>query len=524
MPIKEHTSPQVSPQEVGIAYQRKPIDLVMILPPEDSPPLPRYIFQELREAFIRHGDTVHLASDQKGEKFPDSAKAAIRIDDPETRRRPSETLGRFPKENGGRSGKAITVAVIDNPLPDKIEDIKWLSRHIMGRKVTQMAIMIEGRLEDPQLMHGTIGVAATMEGNAGQTKFDPTKSYMFFDNIADRISFISSCEMVNKREGVKYPDLPLEKFCQMPAVLAFKDVSHQQTQAGNLWDTPLGEYGIDLTQQIAILRYLKQGGLGEGMLSALVDLGNQQVMSISETGTSKTDIDPYKGNVVAIPEFRKDGPNYWILSGWPKGHPLSFFRHPSWQIAKDIFECAWTTVLREGVKPYFKNIFRGKFGTFDHPPSIEGWENAAFYHLSTLLRAGEITIYEDYLNYLSDEFAQRKALPVIPGGLESDVNAMAHFHVYASLEQGFGIRVTEGDMAYFGYPHTPPCGSFEAASLILKGQIDLYQKYGPPKSKDEIRAILLPGHGTFFYGYNGLSNLSNGIIQRMNLIREIPKY
>ena len=67
------------------------------------------------------------------------------------------------------------------------------------------------------------------------------------------------------------------------------------------------------------------------------------------------------------------------------------------------------------------------------------------------------------------------------------------------------VKVIDADMVGFGYPHSPPCGSREAALILLSAVCDSYNQYGPLKD-DEIRVINLPGHGSFAYSKKNIKD------------------
>lgn len=248
-------------------------------------------------------------------------------------------------------------------------------------------------------------------------------------------------------------------------------------------------------------------------------------MAITETGTSKTNVNPEKGNVVAVPCLTEYGTVHWILSGRPKGHPVNFFKNPSAQSAKDMVEFLVSGFLRRRLKQDLGGIKKGESPLVDHPPSIESFENALLYHTAALLHAGVVTKFEDVFPYLADAFNKNPKLPIIPKGLPKAADSLIHLHKCAKLKQeSKSIKVINADMAYFGFSHTPPCGSREAALLPVKGYFDLYQRYGLPKSSDEIWIIILPGHGVVAIGHSGMAHLTYRITHDTDFEPFVPKY
>ena len=86
-----------------------------------------------------------------------------------------------------------------------------------------------------------------------------------------------------------------------------------------------------------------------------------------------------------------------------------------------------------------------------------------------------------------------------------------------------GIKVVMPDLAKFGYRHSPPCGSRESAMLFIDQVIASYHQYGHPASDDEVRLITLPGHGCYAWGYNGIRNLADSVVNKVDFEEEIPR-
>lgn len=138
---------------------------------------------------------------------------------------------------------------------------------------------------------------------------------------------------------------------------------------------------------------------------------------------------------------------------------------------------------------------------------------------------------EEALVYLFNYFEHSKYLPIIPKGLNPGINAIGHVHGYASkIQHDKEVLIEDVDLAESGYPHTPACGSFESVLIALKGFFNMYKRYGKMRSRREIRGIRVRGHGGIFVGYDGIENLADGIVNRVNFERTadgkllVPKY
>lgn len=492
MALREHVE-RIGPDGV-YHYQRPKITVAFVLPTAGTPPIHQVIAPRLQAAFVRQEDTVILASANPKEPFPKEAKIAIQFDDLTTERQTPWSLGRFPKTPTGERTSEKFVCVVPFGLngnsPDQLTE---QARLLMVTKASPIVIAIEG----------VSGAVATLEGNVGEGTIYNELGWM-----AERLAFLGAVEMVNTKEGVVNPRLIFADWLLKDEVQSIGAASKNLAAANLLWDIDIRQFG-DIRQIAQILRHQRQAGYGEGMMSTLVRVNKDWAMAITETGTSKTKVDPEKGNVVAVSYLTEYGTVHWILSGRPKGHPINFLRKPSWQSCKDMVEFLVSGYLRGRLKRDLGGIKKGEVPVVDHPPSIESHENALLYHMSALLHAGVVTKFEDALSYLADAFNKSPRLPIIPHGLPKAADAVAHLHKCAKLEQqSKDIKVISADMSYFGFPHTPPCGSREAALLLLKGQYDLYQRYGLPQSKDEIWVVILPGHGSVAIGHNNMHHLT----------------
>lgn len=506
MALREHAE-RIGPDGV-YHYQRPRITVAVVPPADNAHPIHKIIAPKLEAAFRDLGDTVVIASANPRESFPKEANIAVQFDDTGTNRYPSWGLGRFPKTANGRTSDKVA-CVIHSALPEQPDQLTETLRLLMAAKVAPIVVGIDGAR----------GAVATLEGNVGVETLDDG-----VDWIANRLAFLGSVEMVNIKEGVVNPRLIFADWRVKDEVQSIGDASKNLAAVNLLWDIDIRQYG-SIRQLAQILRHQRQAGYGEGMMSTLVRVNGDWTMAITETGTSKTKVDPEKGNVVAVPYLTEYGTVHWILSGRPKGHPINFLRKPSWQSGKDMVEFLVSGFLRRRLKQDLGGIKKGESPLVDHPPSIESHENALLYHMSALLHAGVVTKFEDAIHYLANAFNKNPRLPIIPHGLQKGADALVHLHKHAELEQkSKSIKVIIADMAYFGFPHTPPCGSREAALLLVKGYCDLYQRYGLPQSKDEIGVVILPGHGSVAIGHSGMAHLTHMLTQEMEFEPFVSKY
>ncbi len=497
------------------SYVPKNVTITMVEAP--NKPFYKLLAHELTNAFNRRGDRVLRVSNNSRESFPGEAKAVIRFDNALTRRDPREMFSRFPKTGDGKTDRRV-ICVVPSRLPEKDDGLTDFARRFMLRKAAQLPVIVEGRLSDAQIFPGARGAVASLEGNVGTFKFNPRRSEEFYEEIAGRLAFLITPEMLNTKVPISSNRLTLEAWAQRPAVQAIASASHDLAKVKLLWDVNLRAFG-DMRQVYFVLRQMKQAGLGEGMMSALTSIDGypSPVMAVTETGTSKTNVDPLKGNVVAVPGFTEEGIVHWILSGRLKGHPADLLERPSLQTVLDMADLLKSSHLRDRLGKTLR-------GSIENPPSIEAWENAAFYHAAALLQAGVVKTYEDFIRYLAKQFTKRSVLPVIPEGLEESANAAIHLHKFPEEDQpDESIRVVNVDMKEFGFPHNPPCGSFEAASLVFMGLFNSYQQFGPPQSRHEIRAVGLAGHGLFAWGYDGMDSLKRRVINELR-VKSVPKY
>ena len=502
-------------QDGRYTYVPKVVTIALVEPP--NKPLYKLLAHELTAAFNRRGDRVLPVSNNPREPFPEEAKAVVKFDNASTRRDPREMFRRFPKTPDGRTDRKV-ICVVPSRLSEKDEGLTDFARRFMLRKASQLPVIVEGRPSDAKIFPGARGAVASLEGNVGTFKFNPNRSEEFYEEIAKRLAFLITPEMLNTRVPISSNGLALEAWAQRPAVQAIALASHDLAKVKLLWDVDLRAFG-DMRQVYFVLRQMKQAGLGEGMMSALtsIDGYSSPVMAVTETGTSKTNVDPLKGNIVAVPGLTEQGIVHWVLSGRLKGHPADLLEKPSIQTVLDVADFLKSSHLRDRLGQTLR-------GSVENPPSIEAWENAAFYHAAALLQAGVVKTYEDFIRYLAKQFAKGSVLPVIPEGLEESANAAVHLHKFPEEEQpDESIRVVNVDMKEFGFPHNPPCGSFEAASLVFMGLFNSYQQFGPPRSRHEIRAVGLAGHGLFVWGYNGMDSLKSRVINELR-VKYVPMY
>lgn len=171
-------------------------------------------------------------------------------------------------------------------------------------------------------------------------------------------------------------------------------------------------------------------------------------------------------------------------------------------------------------------MIKGKPIWIDHPGSIESHESALVVMVSALLEGGVVTDFKGAMEYVLERFSQGEdvVLPIIPKGLKPGIRSGIHTHNYAqSNQKNPNVRVIEADMKGFNYPHSPPCGSREAALLLVSALCDSYQKYGFLQD-DEIRIINLPGHGSFTFSKKNIDIMAKDMATIVSWMRNVPRY
>jgi hypothetical protein len=171
-------------------------------------------------------------------------------------------------------------------------------------------------------------------------------------------------------------------------------------------------------------------------------------------------------------------------------------------------------------------MIKGKPIWIDHPGSIESHESALAVMVSALLEAGEVNNFKQAMEYIAERLSQGEhvVLPVIPKGLQPGIRSGIHTHNYAEIKQkNQNVRVIEADMEGFNYPHSPPCGSREAAFLLISTLCDSYEKYGKLKD-NEIRIINLPGHGSFTFSKKNIDVVAQDMATIVKWMKAVPRY
>lgn len=513
MSIKEH-SERIRP---GPEYKYQlPQIKVAFVPPQT--PLEKHLFFQFRAAFESYGDQVIMV--EKG-KFPQDTNVAFRFDqDLEEERRPNELQSRHRKPRNHK--KAVYILTLEQLDPSIVNEPANLSRWMRGilvKKACHNAIVIEGNPQNPSLHQGARAIITSMEGNVGIETFR-SDGQEFFTHLVERLKLLGGAEMINTKDKRETTAPTFEAWCQRKVVQEIAYASRLLGKNGLLWDLDLRKFPgikkeISRRQLLQILRTLKQAGLGEGNLSGIDE--ELRVMAITETGVSKPRINPWKGEVAAVPEITENGTVHWVMRGFPKGHPVTLFWRSSIQ---DVGYFLTSAFKRQKL---LQDIFTQ--GWVEHPPSIEAKENGQFYLACALLKAGKITTFEDFLRYLDEGFSHSDFLPVIPEGIDPAANAAIHIHKEPIVPQSAPfIKIVNPDIRRLGYRHSPPCGSWESAVLPLLALFQSYQEFGPPVSKEEIRGGVMIGHGCFLWGYQGAKHLADNIVSQIKFKNHVSYF
>lgn len=513
-----------------------PPTVVTIVDTSKSPPLHRSLARHLQEAFKMRGDQVIPASADPKEPLPDDAITAIQFFDLQSPQEtpPTDFFGRFRKiKSAGKKNKRTDKKAVVAGTRDNIpvaQDLTALARTFMGRRGGHITIAAEGSDDQEELQNGAHVLIGSMEGNTALIDYDLSDPMRVFLNAAARLAFLGHAEMVNIKEGVHNESIKFSDWINTEQVRGMQRASHILAHAKPrplIWDIVLGRLGISLKQQRRLMSALKTAGLGEGMQLAVVeDVGEEPLLAITETGVSKTDADPNQGNVVALSGLTEFGSQYQVLFGTPKGHIINLFRHPSIQQAKDTYREILNATLRGNLPSIWKDMVKGQPIWIDHPGSIESHESALVVMVSALLEAETVSNFKQAMEYIAERFSQGEhvVLPVIPKGLKPGIRSGIHTHNFAEVKQeNPNVRVIVADMEGFNYPHSPPCGSREAAFLLVSTLCDSYEKYGKLQ-EDEIRIINLPGHGSFTFSKKNIDIMAQDMATVVTWMKAVPRY
>lgn len=488
--------------------------------PAAGKPLHGFLLTKLNETFDQAGDQVTVVG--RGEKFPKGAQVAFRFaEDLGRERGPAELYGRHEKPRNHK--KAIYIFTTPH-LPESFETDQQISSWMRGILVSNAchdAVVVEGKSEEERLREGARAFITSMEGNVGVEIFHG-EGEDFFRHLTERFKLLGGAEMVNKKESQVTEKLTFEDWCQRKVVQDVAYASRLLGRQGLLWDLDLKQYA-SRRQVERILFTLKQAGLGEGNLSAIDR--DFRLMAITETGVSKPRINPYKGEVVAVPEVTENGTVHLVTRGLPEGHPINLFKHPSPETFKDTLNFFVSSLRRGKMGQLLKDsLVKGANIQIDHPPSIEANENGLFYMADALYHVGQVSTFEEFLQYLNSGFAKSRTLPVLPEGLDAAADAAVHIHKVPKISQDPRVKIVPLDLERFNFRHSPPCGSREGFLLLLSQVFKSYEIYGRPESPDEIRGVILPGHGSFLWGYRGIKSLADGIVGRVEFNDHVPQF
>ncbi len=504
MPLEKYLD-RISPADGKYRHVIEPVTIV-IVQSEKYPPFHQFIAESLEAAFRKRDDTVVYASDDPKEQLPDNADGMIQLHDLRSLEEidPTKTLGRFPRksEYKKRADRKVVIAGSVDEIPVK-DDLTKYARTQMGHKAGHFTLIMEGKEQQTALNDGAKALVASMEGNTAVLIHDKSNPLGIFVNAVLRLAFLNKAEMVSTREGKKNVIITFGDWISNLDVRRMQDASHILSKAKPrplIWDLDLRELGMSRKQQLAAMKALGTAGLGEGMQWTVIeeDQYGEPILAVTETGVTKTDADPKKGNVVAVYGATEFGSEHYILFGLPKGHLVNLFKHPSKQQMKDTVNELLSSFLRKKYDA-IKDMVKLQPIWIDHPGSIETHESVLFAMISSLLESGKISSFKEAMEYITNGFNESRVLPVIPKGIKAGAKSGIHSHNMASREQkNKKVKVINADMEGFGYPHSPPCGSREATLILLSALCDSYKQDGPLQD-DEIRIINLPGHGSFVY-------------------------
>lgn len=500
--------------DLGLNYEQRAINVAFV-EPNSKKPFHVFLTKLFEDEFKAGGDTFSIASPRG--KFPQGANMGVSVIDDglEGERHPWELHGKHQKpRDGKKSVYLFTTPTLPTNIDMKDDSLSLWMRGLMTRNACHNGVVIEGEASATDLQPGARAVVSTMEGDTQVIVYDGDKK-TFFHNIAQRLRLQAGAHMVTKKEGLKVQTPTFRQWYELPEVQEIAYASRLLAKRGLLWDLDLREYA-GRVQVEAILRTLRQAGLSEGNLSAVVPnfAGCEAVMAITETGIRKTRINPARGEVVAVPELTQNGARYLIMNGLPESHPLTFFRYPSRDALGAVAEGFLSAFRRGKLREYIKNMVKGE-SPIDHPSSVETFENGHAFRFTALREDGRVNSTIEYLQYLVHEYKNSKVIPVIPAGVQIEANADIHTHKTQKDEQidasikGVSLAQAQEDMQRLGFSHTPPCGSAEAAIFFLMQVDHLYELYGLPQDRNEIRLVHLPGHGLSALGYNGMRNLAD---------------
>lgn len=510
-------------------YKQQPVNIAFV-EPDNKKPLHVFLIKLFQDAFEAGGDACTVIKSDG--KFPQDANMGISIVDDglDKERLPRALYGKHEKP---REGKKVVYLFTVPVLPDNanMEDDSlspWM-RRLMAKNASHNIVVVEGEAYAAELQFGARAVVSTMEGDTQIITYDGDKK-TFIHNIAQRLRLQAGAHMVTKREGIKVTRPTFYEWSYLPQVQVMAPTSRLLAQRGYLWDLNLRE-DIGRIQTEMILRILGQAGVSEGNMADIVPdfVGGQPVMAITETGIRKTRINPARGEVVAVPELTQNGVRYLIMNGFPESHPLTFLRYPSRETLRTVTEGMISAFRRRRLWEYVKGIFKGE-SPVDHPSSVEAFENGHLFRFTALLADSQVSSLPEYLQNLNDEFKMKNAIPVIPPGVKIAANATIHTHLTPEDKQqdelinGVPLALAQEDMRRFGFFHTPPCGSAEAAIFLLRQVYRSYELYGFPQNINEMRFAHLPGHGVLAWGYNGMEKLAEQFAYRVQFKPHVARW
>lgn len=567
-------------------FKTHPIKLGVVERQSPEPSLHKFLRDQFKNAFHMSEDEMVIIDSES--TFPASTKVAMHIvDNLETEYRPKKLLGKtaVPRDHK----RAISVCIVDKLPPDIVgeEGLEYFAKKNLARNATQYGMIVEGNPNDLSLKEGARAAISSMEGNVGIIAYT-RDGQEFFKDVADRLRQLGGVTMVNKKEKEEvkitgdgivdnlkriierpivvgsgllhrvarriHPHAQLElsstpapfingkestvellptfkNWCDRREVQEIGAASRLLARHNLLWKLNLRKLASKL-QLHAIFLQLKTTGLSEGNLSALVrnfaDRG--LVMAITETGVPEKDnIVPEKGHVTAVQAINKFGTTHLILKGFPQGHPVNLFTHPSGATIKDVGKFFIDTYRRGNFKRTLKDLTHLN-AYVDHPPSIEANENGRFYMFSAMYEAGQVRDVEEYNQYMESKFNKSARVSIIPEGLKPGPDCAIHVHAAPTDVQRYPdvkivpLEIGQRVMRELGLKHTPSCGSEEAAQLLLILTQISYEMYGMPQSDEEIRGTHLPGHGVFLWGRKGMKHLSESVVKKVSFMDRVPRF
>lgn len=358
---------------------------------------------------------------------------------------PDVLFGRIPKPRN--NVMVLTITTLPN-IPEG-EDIFDLTRTNLAKKASHFGILVEGKPEKRKIERA---IWSSMVGNFSVLEGDQNE---ILDNLSLRIQAYAGAEKVNNCEG---DDVNGVLWREWTASGVHSDIP----EAGLI----LGQAGIiedklDLVelaspkQARAILSYLNQGNLSEGMRSQLdPDL---RIMAITATGGRKVQVsgDPLSGEIVGIGKLTKDGVLIALLKDCPSN-------------------------------------FRG----FSRP-SVEAHQNGMIYLAGALVNAGHCHDLDSFWCAFQTHLSLSETVPILPKGLEHKATCIEHFHRQpkkGTVKNPERVEIVYPDRNRF--PEVEfPCGTREEEWQILSALFnsECFSKPGP---LDKVIIVVLSGHGS----------------------------